>query len=49
MTIVWIVYYGGKVQMVHRTETKAKIFVEFQREEQPDKVDLWYYEAWMVE
>jgi hypothetical protein len=49
MTTVWIILYGHKIQAVRTSETKAKDFIEFQRREQPEKVDLWFYEAWMVE
>jgi hypothetical protein len=49
MRIDWIVFYGSKVQAVKSDETKAKTFIAFQKQQQPDKVDLWSYEAWMVE
>ena len=49
MRIIWIILYTGKVQAVRSSEVKAKRFIEFQKRNQPDKVDLWFYEAWLVE
>ncbi len=49
MRIDWIIMYAGKNQAVRSTEAKAKRFIAFQREHQPEKVDLWFYEAWLVE
>jgi hypothetical protein len=49
MRINWIIFYAGKVQAVRSSEKKAKKFIAFQKEHQPGKVDIWYYEAWLVE